>query len=223
MLKRFLTDTEQRALLHAAHSNTDPLAQRDYQWMRLMIETGARVAELAAWTVKQAEAALASGWLVVPPVQRKANSKGVRKGHQYLVTQPVAQCLRTLLMMQAQHAAPLDGGAPAPLIRGREDGAHLSVRSYQARIKLWAAEAGIDLGVSPHWLRHTRGVNIIHRSRAANPLKVVQEALGHATIASTGIYTQLRRDEYVQALHATAGGRMTKKQARAAAAGLGGA
>jgi len=216
MLKRFLNETEQRALLRAARQSSDPLAQRDYHWMRLMIETGARVSELASFTAAQAEAALASGWLVVAPAQRKANSQGKRRGHEYLVTEPVRTSLLALLALQREESAALEPDAPVPLIWGR-DGKALSVRSYQVRIKAWAQAGGLAGGVSPHWLRHTRGVNIINRSRAANPMKVAQLALGHVSAASTAIYTQLARDEYVQALQATAGGRMPKKAARRAA------
>ena len=41
--------------------------------------------------------------------------------------------------------------------------------------------------LTPHWLRHTRGMNILRRSRSTNALKVAQRALGHASLASTGL------------------------------------
>jgi len=220
MIKRHLTEAEQRALLQAARRTNDPLAQRDYHWMRLLLETGARVAEMASFTARQAEHALATGWLVVAPAQRKANNRGQRRGHSYLVTEPVREALTALLKLQRMEASPLDAVVEPPLIWGRR-GAPLSVRSYQARIAEWAQAAGLVDKVSPHWLRHSRGVNIIRRSRAANPIKVAQLALGHATVASTGIYTQMTRDEYVQALQATAGGRMPRKAAQALAAAQG--
>lgn len=218
MLKRFLNEQEQAALLKAAKASSDPLAQRDAHWMRLLIETGARVAELASFTAPQAEAALRTGYLVVLPEQRKAAPGGRRRGHEYLVTDPVRACLVALLKLQRFYAVPLEASAPQPLIWGR-CGEPLSVRSYQARIKMWAKAAGLDFRISPHWLRHTRGVNIVNRSEAKNPLKVVQLALGHASIASTGIYTQMQRHEYEAALKATAAptGRLSKKAARRAA------
>lgn len=216
MLKRYLTESEQRALLQAARRSGDELAERDYHWMRLLLETGMRVAEMASLSARQAEAALASGWLVVQPWQRKANGKGQRKGHSYLVTEPVRQSLQVLLRLQGMERHPLERVPEPPLIWGRA-GAPLSVRSYQARIAEWAREAQLPFKVSPHWLRHSRGVNIIRRSRAANPMKVVQVALGHASMATSGIYTQMSREEYVQALQATAGGRVPRKQAVAQA------
>lgn len=221
MQKRYLTDTEQRRLLAAAKGQTAALAQRDYAWMRLLIETGMRVNELATLRRTQAERALATGWLVVDKEQRK----GKRRGHEYLVTEPVRQCLLQLMTLQEElRPMGVDGGLRPPLLWGRlsmVDGAwqceHMSVRSFQARMKHWAVRAGLPDGVSPHWLRHTRGVNIIERSRGKNPLKVAQLALGHVSLASTGIYTQMSRQTYEQELHAVAGGRMRKAHARDAA------
>lgn len=236
MMKRYLTDEEQRRLLGAARQVDSPLAKRDWAWMRLLIETGMRVAEASGLTQWQCQDALASGWLVVDKGQRK----GKKRGHEYLVTAPVRECLEVLTALHRE-LRPAVGHAdlnPAPLLWGRcrlvvgrgQDGQamtllceHISVRSLQARMAKWAAVAGLPDGVSPHWLRHTRGVNIIQRSRGKNPLKVAQEALGHASIASTGIYVQMSREAYVAELHNVAGGRMRKGDARAAGVRMAGA
>jgi integrase len=120
----------------------------------------------------------------------------------------------------------LDAGRPPPLVWGRSmDGLHaaaMSVRSYQARIKLWAGAAGLDQRISPHWLRHTRAMNIIRRSRASNPLDIVKQALAHQSIASTGIYTRMAREEYVRDLQGIDGARLSKRAAKRLAAGQGG-
>lgn len=225
MNKRYLTDEEQRRLLSVTKGQANLLAQRDYAWMRLLIETGMRVNELATTTLAQAERALATGWLVVTKEQRK----GKRAGHEYLVTEPVRQSLVSLVALQGE-LSPAHLPAPEvapPLLWGRCGvvkgcvlAEHMSVRSFQARMKHWAYLAGLPDGVSPHWLRHTRGVNIIRRSRGNNPLKVAQLALGHASIASTGIYTQMSREEYTRELQNVAGGRMRKADARAMGAAL---
>lgn len=216
MLNRYLTEPEQRKLLGAAKALKDPLAQRDHHWMRLLIETGMRIAEMASLSAAQAEAALASGWLVVRGDQRKASPKGKRKGHEYLVTEPVRECLAALLRLQRTEL-PLYPEQEPPLIWGRQ-GQPMSVRTYQARMKLWARQAGLTSQLSPHWLRHTRGANIVRRSGSANPAKVAQQALGHTSMASTSVYLGMCREEYLQALQATAGGRMSKAAARKAGA-----
>lgn len=221
LMKRYLTEAEQQALLRAAKGSSDPLAHRDHHWMRLLIGTGMRVHEFALLSAAQAEAALATGWLITRPEQRK----GRKHGHEYLVTQGVREDLQALLALQrGEPLRMLDAQQPPPLVWGRAlDGLHahaMSVRSYQVRLKHWAVKAGLDARISPHWLRHTRGVNIIRRSRSANPLKVAQLALGHQSIASTGIYTQMAREEYVRDLQGIDGGRMKKRDAKRLAAGV---
>lgn len=219
ILNRYLTEAEQRALLRAVKRESCPLAQRDHHWIRLLIETGMRIAELASLSAEQAEAALASKWLVVLPEQRKAGPNGKRRGHEYPVTGPVETALRALLRLQRTDPQALTCEGTPPLIWGR-DGQPLSVRAYQVRMKIWAKAAGLNTRLSPHWLRHTRGANIVRRSGAANPAKVVQQALGHASMASSGVYMGLCREEYLQALQRTAGGGVSKRAARQAAARL---
>lgn len=219
MMTRYLSDAEQQALLRAAKGSSDPLALRDYHWMRLLIGTGMRVNEFALLSAAQAEAALATGWLVVQPQQRK----GGKRGHEYLVTQGVREDLQALLQLQREPALRTLPDGPPPLVWGRSlDGMYappLSVRSYQARLKLWVKAAGLDERISPHWLRHTRALNIMRRSRGRNPLQVVKTALGHESIASTGIYTRMCREEYVRELQAVDGRRVSKAAARRLAAG----
>lgn len=219
MQKRYLTDEEQRRLLAAPRSAANPLAQRDHAWLRLLIETGMRVNELATMRLEQANKALGTGWLVVRADQRK----GGKRGQEYLVTEPVRQCLEVLVQLHhvLRPTVPFGPELVPPLlwgrcglVKGKLLAVHMSIRSLQARLKHWTYLAGLPDHVSPHWLRHTRGVNIIRRSRGKNPLKVAQLALGHASLASTGIYTQMSREDYMAELQAVAGGRMRKADAR---------
>ncbi|MBY0234736.1 MAG: hypothetical protein K2W93_07140, partial [Burkholderiaceae bacterium] len=55
---------------------------------------------------------------------------------------------------------------------------------------------------------------ILRRSRGKAPLKVVQQALGHASLASTGIYTQMSREEFMAECQQVDPGRLSKKAAR---------
>ena len=232
--RRYLEDEEQKALLKAAKDQAGLLAQRDYAWMKLLIETGMRINELALLELRQAEMALKTGWLSIRAEQRKGHGVKAKEGeqpkpakrspHEYMVTAPVRECLCILIDLQPELAPALElpPNEPAPLlwgrcgiVRGKVLHEHMSVRSFQVRMKHWASLAGLPEGVSPHWLRHTRGVNIIRRSRGNNPLKVAQMALGHASIASTGIYTQMSREEFSRELNLVAGGRMRRSDARA--------
>jgi len=67
-------------------------------------------------------------------------------------------------------------------------GRRLSPREVQKRIKRWAAAAGLEVDVHPHMLRHSFASHVLQSS---GDLRAVQEMLGHASIASTQVYTHL--------------------------------
>ncbi len=208
MMRRYLTEPEQQRLLRAAKTNTDPLAQRDYHWMSALLLTGMRIGEFSALTQGQVTLALRTGWLV----SRKEDCKGGR-GNEYAVTTPLRTHLEALAFSSRQEVG---SDERAPLVPGR-NGAALTPRAYELRLKLWAAEAGLDPRLSPHWMRHSRGMNIMRRSRGNNPLKVAQMALGHTSLKSTGVYLQMSREELAAELQQVDGGRLAKRKARALA------
>jgi integrase/recombinase XerC len=67
-------------------------------------------------------------------------------------------------------------------------GKRVAPREVQRRIKRWAALAGIEADVHPHMLRHSFASHVLQSS---GDLRAVQEMLGHASIASTQVYTHL--------------------------------
>ena len=69
-----------------------------------------------------------------------------------------------------------------------KSGKRLLAREVQRRIKRWAALAGLDVDPHPHMLRHSFASHVLQSS---GDLRAVQEMLGHASIASTQVYTHL--------------------------------
>ena len=67
-------------------------------------------------------------------------------------------------------------------------GRRLAPREVQRRIKRWATAAGLAVDVHPHMLRHSFASHVLQSS---GDLRAVQEMLGHASIASTQVYTHL--------------------------------
>jgi integrase/recombinase XerD len=64
-------------------------------------------------------------------------------------------------------------------------GKQLSDRQVRTMIKRRAAKAGIERDVHPHMLRHTFASELSHEGV---PVKTIQLALGHSSLATTDIY-----------------------------------
>lgn len=85
--------------------------------------------------------------------------------------------------------------ADAPVFRSREsdDNGHNLDRSQVYRIVSAAADrAGIQGKVSPHWLRHAHASHSLDRGA---PIHLVQQTLGHASIATTTRYLHARPND----------------------------
>ncbi len=67
-------------------------------------------------------------------------------------------------------------------------GARITPRSIERRLADWAVKQGLGRHVHPHMLRHSFASHLLQSS---GDLRAVQEMLGHASIASTQVYTHL--------------------------------
>ena len=81
----------------------------------------------------------------------------------------------------------LKGGDTDAMFLGKRGG-RLSPRVVQCNIKTWAAKQGLTVDPHPHMLRHSFASHLLQSS---GDLRAVQEMLGHASIASTQVYTHL--------------------------------
>jgi len=64
----------------------------------------------------------------------------------------------------------------------------LTVRSIERMVEKYAKMAGLPIIVTPHVLRHTLATDLLNQGA---DLRVVQEILGHQSVATTQIYTHV--------------------------------
>lgn len=149
------------------------LGLRDRALFELAYSCGLRVSELTGLDVGSVDAS--SG-------EVRVTGKG-SKTRIVPVGGPALEALARWLPVRDRLAA---AGEPA-LFVGRS-GRRLAPREVQRRIKRRAALAGLGVDVHPHMLRHSFASHVLQSS---GDLRAVQEMLGHASIASTQVYTHL--------------------------------
>ena len=152
----------------------DILELRDQAIFELFYSSGLRLAELAALDT-DCLADVAAGEVRVLG----------KRGKPRLV--PVGRQARTALAAWAARRAELAGPDESALFVGRY-GARLGVRMIELRLKRRALLMGLPTHVHPHMLRHSFASHVLQPS---GDLRAVQEMLGHASIASTQVYTHL--------------------------------
>src|SRR5664280_1651129 len=82
-----------------------------------------------------------------------------------------------------------DAGDDQPLFPSRKRGGSLKPLALLRIVRKAAERAGIDLAVSPHWMRHAHASHALDRGA---PIHLVQATLGHASITTTGRYLHAR-------------------------------
>lgn len=161
---------------------------RDAAVFEVLYSTGCRISEVTplAWGQIDFE----TGSVVVL-------GKGAKQ-RLCILGKPALRALRRL----RETAAALwpDGGDDATVIFLTERGRPLSSREIERRMKKWLAVAGLPLDLTPHKLRHSFATHLLD---AGADLRSVQEMLGHASLATTQIYTHVSvehlKDEYMKA------------------------
>lgn len=172
-------------LLKAADSREGKKTVRDRALLELLYASGLRVSEASG--LKLSDLNAEAGFL-------RCMGKG---GRERLV--PVgSQALKWIGKYLGEARA---GFGPKPDSRQiflNRFGAPLSRVSIWAIIKFYAREAGLRKRVTPHTLRHSFATHLLE---AGADLRVVQELLGHASIATTQIYTHVDRAR-LKSIHA---------------------
>ncbi|TRY16635.1 site-specific tyrosine recombinase XerD [Tessaracoccus rhinocerotis] len=157
---------------------------RDSVLLELLYGTGARISEVCALDVDDLTAVLGDEDAGLRLLGKGGKERLVPLGSYaraavdaYLVR------ARPVLAQRARRAE------PALLLNQR--GGRLSRQSAWAVIGAAARRAGIATEVSPHSLRHSFATHLID---GGADVRVVQELLGHASVATTQIYTLVTID-----------------------------
>nr|WP_253258923.1 site-specific tyrosine recombinase XerD [Subtercola boreus] len=177
-LPKAITIAQMTTLLEAT-AGDDPLALRDRALLELLYATGARVSEIVALNVDDVGS-------------HDDFVRVVGKGSKQRVV-PVGSFARAALDAYLVRVRPLfsaRGRATPALFLGLR-GDRLSRQGAWLVIQAAAKRAGLETHISPHTFRHSFATHLI---TGGADVRVVQDLLGHASVTTTQIYTQVTAD-----------------------------
>ena len=165
LAERILSEGEVQRLIHL---EPDP---RNRMALSLLYAAGLRVAELVGLR-----------WRDVQPREQAGQLTVFGKGGK----------TRVILLSPATWKALMGLGSETrpddPVLRSRKGGP-LDTSQVHRLVKAAARRAGLSGDVSPHWLRHAHASHALDRGA---PIHLVQQTLGHASVATTGVYLHAR-------------------------------
>jgi len=183
-LPQSLSEAEVKALL-TAPDTADTLGLRDRAMLEVLYASGLRVSELVGLTLDQLN--LRQGVLRVFGKGRKER----------LV--PLGEEALYWLSRYLKEARPLLQGAKlGAVLFPSQRGTPMTRQTFWHRIKLHAQVADIRKPLSPHTLRHAFATHLLNHGA---DLRTLQLLLGHQSLTTTQIYTQVARAR-LQELHA---------------------
>ncbi|WIM88287.1 tyrosine recombinase XerC [Candidatus Mycobacterium wuenschmannii] len=177
-LPAVLRQDQALAAMAAATSGSqqgDPMALRDRLIVELLYATGIRVSELCGLDIDDID----TGHRLLRVLGKGNKQRSVPFG------EPAAAALQAWLADGRPELATADSG-PALLLGAR--GRRLDVRQARTVVHetVGAIDGAPDMG--PHGLRHSAATHLLE---GGADLRVVQELLGHSSLATTQLYTHV--------------------------------
>lgn len=176
-LPRPLTVEEVEDLL-AAPGSDGPVALRDRAMLETLYGAGLRISELVALDVDDVDL-------------KEGSVRAVGKGSKERVVPLGRYAVRAVegYLTRARPALATARSRGALFLNQR--GGRLTRQGCAGIIKATARRAGIRKRVTPHMLRHSFATHLLE---GGADVRVVQELLGHASVATTQIYTLVTKD-----------------------------
>ena len=176
VLPEFLTVDEVGRLLEAFDPHGDPLEVRNRTILEVLYASGLRASELVSLTVSAIDF---DNELI------RVTGKG-SKTRMVPIGKPALRML-TRYLESARNELCGDHSRTA-LVFLSHNGRKLNRERIWQLVKEAARRAGIDRSIHPHTLRHSFASHLLANGA---DLRVIQDMLGHANIATTEVYTHV--------------------------------
>lgn len=158
----------------AAPDPSTPAGLRDRAILELIYGAGLRISEAVELTISEID------------LEGGAASITGKRGKTRWV--PIPNVCMDWLKLYLKLGRPALAKRASSLVFLSNRGLKLRRTTVGLQLKKYAEQAGVQVPVSPHTLRHTYAVHLL---QGGADLRVVQELLGHESIATTQVYTHL--------------------------------
>jgi integrase/recombinase XerD len=179
-LPKALSIEEMDQLLEQPARKNTPEARRDKAMLELTYATGMRVSEVVAMDI--VDIALESD-----PVTARCSGKGDKERVLALPGRVVDELRHYIFHVRPRLVR--NKREPALFVNRR--GERLTRQGLWLILKNYAKAAGLE-NVTPHTIRHSYATHMLD---GGMPIRNVQEALGHASLSTTQVYTQLKDEQ----------------------------
>lgn len=160
----------------AAGADTDWMAARDTAVLLLLYGSGLRISEALGVTLRDA------------PVQGRDVLRVIGKGSKERMV-PVLPVTQKAVARYVE-LCPFPLAPDEPLFRGARGGP-LDARTIQRAMEAMRHALGLPKTATPHALRHSFATHLLS---AGADLRQIQELLGHASLSTTQLYTEVDRE-----------------------------
>jgi integrase/recombinase XerD len=174
-LPKPISISQVRSLLDQPAKSNTLEARRDKAMLELLYASGMRISELVSLNLGDVDTA---GGFV----------RCFGKGHKERLVPIYEQAARSVKEYIDETRPKLAHKKDEVALFLNPRGERLTRQGFWQKLKEYAKSAGLDTQISPHTLRHSFAT---HMLSGGADLRVVQELLGHANIATTQVYTHL--------------------------------
>ena len=171
-----LTEAQVDALLDVPIDSR--LGLRDRAMLELMYAAGLRVSELIGLELTEFSA-------------RQGVVRVQGKGDRQRLVPVGEQAMACIEAYRDRQRPQLDPGRRAPHMFLTERGGPMTRQAFWYMVRRRARQAGIEVRISPHMLRHSFATHLLDNGA---DLRVLQLLLGHSDLSTTQIYTHVARE-----------------------------
>jgi integrase/recombinase XerC len=164
------------AIAQAAHTDAEWINARDTAVLLLLYGSGLRISEALGLLVKDA------------PTRERDVLRIIGKGSKERAVPVIPVTITAIDSYRRQCPFPLEPGDI--LFRGAKGGP-LSPRIIQLAMERIRVQLKLPASATPHALRHSFATHLLS---AGADLRQIQELLGHASLSTTQVYTEVDRD-----------------------------